>query len=529
MVFRAVFLFCALILADADKNFDVNNNTEIDDITAFGKNNAVNMTENKVEAKQTSVNITKMKKDALQSFVNNSQLENDKQVYLEDIFSGLKNIKWEDDQEICLNHTMLMLKSLQNYTLWAVWMWDSMSPEPYGLFYGAKHHLGNFDQCLYPPWPPQESGFLTQYCLAEVDLGRKGNNGKILDFIGVVDPHQSALEYLHHIPKHHRSLNELTWGVCVPSSCSQKSIQNLLRVLLLRSHLGIKEVDVQITINERCQRAEIDGINAVSMAFLCTLCVFIGAAIFCTYVGSRRCQSNKKSLPTAVIKTFCMKSNAANLMKIKNDGLQSLYGLRFISICIVVGSHQVVFSHLRPISNGRSLDKVYLDYPGIFMARQDLSVDTFFWMSGLLSFHTLMMLKKPPNPLILILKRYVRLAVGLGVVIFFMSGPFALLGSGPLWTRIVDAEMNSCRKNWWLGLLMLNNYIDTENQCYPISWYIPCDFHFFVVTVIVCCVWRKNKCLGMALTAVLGLASMAALGVITYAYKFPAVQIFSYE
>jgi hypothetical protein len=36
------------------------------------------------------------------------------------------------------------------------------------------------------------------------------------------------------------------------------------------------------------------------------------------------------------------------------------------------------------------------------------------------------------------------------------------MGSGPLWNRYLDMEKGTCRQNWWLNILMLSNYINTE-------------------------------------------------------------------
>lgn len=42
-------------------------------------------------------------------------------VYIEDVVFSLTNHNWTRDEEPCLNKTLLLLHSLQNFTLWAVW------------------------------------------------------------------------------------------------------------------------------------------------------------------------------------------------------------------------------------------------------------------------------------------------------------------------------------------------------------------------------------------------------------------------
>ncbi|KOB52163.1 Uncharacterized protein OBRU01_26410, partial [Operophtera brumata] len=57
----------------------------------------------------------------------------------------------------------------------------------------------------------------------------------------------------------------------------------------------------------------------------------------------------------------------------------------------------------------------------------------------------------------------IKLVVALAVVVFYTSAVFPHTGSGPLWIRVKAAETGACLKNWWLNLLMLSNYVDTEN------------------------------------------------------------------
>lgn len=53
--------------------------------------------------------------------------------------------------------------------------------------------------------------------------------------------------------------------------------------------------------------------------------------------------------------------------------------------------------------------------------------------------------------------------VAFAVVIFYVCAVFPYTGTGPLWNRAVAHDTEQCRKNWWLNLLMVSNYIDTEN------------------------------------------------------------------
>lgn len=56
-----------------------------------------------------------------------------------------------------------------------------------------------------------------------------------------------------------------------------------------------------------------------------------------------------------------------------------------------------------------------------------------------------------------------RLVVGLVVVLFYICAVYPYSGTGPLWPKTYSYETLPCRKYWWLNILMLNNYIETEN------------------------------------------------------------------
>lgn len=61
------------------------------------------------------------------------------------------------------------------------------------------------------------------------------------------------------------------------------------------------------------------------------------------------------------------------------------------------------------------------------------------------------------------------------------------------------------------------------------SWYIPCDFHFFVVTVLTFGLYKKWPKLGLSILAVLTTGAIIVPAVITYVYQLAAVQLFTIE
>ncbi|CAG9789249.1 unnamed protein product [Diatraea saccharalis] len=166
---------------------------------------------------------------------------------------------------------------------------------------------------------------------------------------------------------------------------------------------------------------------------------------------------------------------------------------------------------------------------GWLVLHDDLLVDTFFLISAFLTAKALFEFRTLPSIPLMIFRRYIRLVIGLAVVVFFMAAAFDHTGSGPLWNRFSDDEVAACRDNWWLNLLMLSNYIKSGHMCLVMTWYIPCDFHFFVITVIVFALYKRCPTLGMIIACVLAAASIIIPGVINYINKLHAIQLFTYD
>lgn len=53
--------------------------------------------------------------------ISEKKLKSDNPIYLEDVVYALKNQNWTEEEIPCLDHTLNLLRSLKNFTLWAVW------------------------------------------------------------------------------------------------------------------------------------------------------------------------------------------------------------------------------------------------------------------------------------------------------------------------------------------------------------------------------------------------------------------------
>ena len=78
-----------------------------------------------------------------------------------------------------------------------------------------------------------------------------------------------------------------------------------------------------------------------------------------------------------------------------------------------------------------------------------------------------------------------RLTIPLAFVILFTVGIYPLLAKGPLAALQIPYLADRCRDNWWTNLLYVNNLVDAENMCLPVTWYLACDMQMYVVAPLV--------------------------------------------
>lgn len=108
-------------------------------------------------------------------------------------------------------------------------------------------------------------------------------------------------------------------------------------------------------------------------------------------------------------------------------------------------------------------------------------------------------------------------------VIFYEATWKSVLITGPLAAIIVNPEKAFCRKNWWINLLFLNNYMNIDEPCVQQTWYLATYFQLFIITIILFMIlWRFPNTKYFLLTITI-LFSAIVPGVVTYVYKLDGI------
>ncbi|KAL1514039.1 hypothetical protein ABEB36_003363 [Hypothenemus hampei] len=238
----------------------------------------------------------------------------------------------------------------------------------------------------------------------------------------------------------------------------------------------------------------------------------------------------KKTLTEKMILSFSARANFTEMAhkETTNSDLNILYGLRTISILVIIMDHRFGTFTSSALVNFNYVERQYRAPFACVVFHGDLLVDTFFLLSGLLVAYGLLSQfdKKMVNPAFIIFMRYIRLTPVYAFVIFYYATVFNYTGKGPLWKVIAGADSEDCRNNWWTNLLYVNNYVNPGHMCMTHAWYLPCDFHYFIIAVGICILIAKDKKLGICALLVTTMVSMIIPFILTVIYRRPAMLMF---
>lgn len=205
----------------------------------------------------------------------------------------------------------------------------------------------------------------------------------------------------------------------------------------------------------------------------------------------------RESMGSKVLKCWSVQENLNDLFhpprSQKHDAnLDILNGARVLSIMWVLLGHEYAFT-LFFTSNYTSIGSIKSDLFLNFVSAGFYSVDTFFFLGGLLSAYVLT--SKLKHHLLngqtyfgIILHRVMRILPAYAFVIFFFSRITGYFGSGPVWGLYVD-YLKQCDTNWWKNLLFVDNLVNRsfhdKDYCMGWSWYLSNDMQMFLLTPII--------------------------------------------
>ena len=229
--------------------------------------------------------------------------------------------------------------------------------------------------------------------------------------------------------------------------------------------------------------------------------------------------------------SFSPINNIKKLFTVSKKGDQSLAvlnGVRVLSIGWIVIGHSFSFVLLTPTINFANIRNMFEGTLFGLIPAGAFAVDTFFFLSGLLSCYLLTIKMYPKkgstNFFLVYFHRYYRLIFPLMFVQGVAVCLARYLGDGPIYRQSWDSLGGEpCKKYWWSNLLFINNLIPWKmnDECLSYVWYLANDFQFFLITPLFLYAFCKNRYVGYAIIYSLLLGWMLYNGIMAGVYNIP--------
>ena len=236
---------------------------------------------------------------------------------------------------------------------------------------------------------------------------------------------------------------------------------------------------------------------------------------------------------TDVLTTFSLLKVLPQILSTKQppSAITSINGLRVISMFWVILCHTHYWVLLNGAQNVYRIEGVLSRFTFQAIGNAFFSVDSFFFLSGLLVAYLTfreMKRKKGQFPfLTYYLHRYLRLTPTYAFVLFFSWLLTMHLADGP--TYHLAAWQNStsyqnCKSYWWTNLLYINNFYPwrMEEECIGWTWYLSNDMQFYIFSPLIIIPMYFLFPIGLVLSAGVLAVSIAVSGTLAGVYHHQA-------
>ncbi|XP_019874197.2 nose resistant to fluoxetine protein 6 [Aethina tumida] len=361
------------------------------------------------------------------------------------------DIKQHLNDNLCYNQLYKVINfDMSSSERWILEMLDATAKPQSGLLYGNVMHLGNYDECL----SISEGEVQGKYCTVFL-----GASTQILT---------------------------TTWGVCLPSSCNESLIQPLFD----RIHES-QLLPFPLTISNDFCKSNVDAEPLLSgnIIGICVFAFFGILMVAATFVDYFMNLKSKENTRIRILLSFSIYTNGKKIFKTKtNDGTMGcLNGLRVISMAWILFAHGHLFAFFVPSINMITLPDFVKAWFGATITSASMAVDTFFVISGLLVVYLYLKTFEKTGKMSLMMfyiHRILRLTPSLIMVIILSTFILRPTGSGPFYNLVLNMIETSCKDNWWVTLIYLQNYIHPKEMCIAHSWYLAVDTQLYFLAPI---------------------------------------------
>nr|XP_027205919.1 nose resistant to fluoxetine protein 6-like isoform X1 [Dermatophagoides pteronyssinus] len=393
-----------------------------------------------------------------------------------------------------------MFEPSRNRQTWAFKMFDSWSKVPSsGMFRGTITDYGDYDQCL----SIDKSTIPTQYCLVDFAMPMPKPQPKHHNFfhktIGLLPEnfqHHNGSTIYEHLEKYSSIFyyTNIEMAICMPNTCNQNDLETILKDAE-KIGLELKKLSCEHRPTERW-RPNLPQFIAILMlitVFVLSIVAFIND---CIHDGKDRnefitCFSPARNCR----KLFTTKTSSSG-----NDELSCIHGLRVLTICWIIMGHTLDWNNLNVFRDTFLIKESLSDLTKQPFFRTHFSVETFFYITGLLTSYITLGYTKGKlenfNSIAFIVLRYLRLTPQL-VAFMLLTSLLPIMFDGPLWTMYNDRMIGQCHRTWWHNLIYMQNIIDNENICAIHTWFLAADMQLHWLALFPIIAMLKNPRIGL--------------------------------
>ncbi|XP_037889212.1 uncharacterized protein LOC119637327 isoform X1 [Glossina fuscipes] len=172
----------------------------------------------------------------------------------------------------------------------------------------------------------------------------------------------------------------------------------------------------------------------------------------------------------------------------------------------------LMFGHL-PITNRDDVIHTFDHSWSILIRNPMIYIDTLLLISGFLSAYQLSE-EMEQKSYIQLLKRVslkvTRYLPTVYMLICFQTWILPHMNSGPLWTNLVGENARLCEEQWWRNLLSLQNAIDFEETCSPVTVQLALEVQLYLLGPLVVWLYYTDSDAGFFMYGALHAMSVAA-------------------
>nr|XP_018899951.1 PREDICTED: nose resistant to fluoxetine protein 6-like [Bemisia tabaci] len=440
-----------------------------------------------------------------------------------------------ESNSACTHQGELYRRHFSNLTQWAVKMFDSADIAPNGVLETDHLNSGHFDECL--TIDVKSLDLKGQYCLVKAEYSPHKELSpefwapdKETNY-NQPDPMKTVwLDAKPHTDPARKNRSEFEFAVCLPKSCSARDLQVSLQETVNRVAAAHK-LNFKLTVRPQdCAIKDPEIRDPLGFTLTVLIGLSAGGLVFIgTFLDILVFQKNKsKSLLRTCLKPFSVARNLERLQKPSEDAeFTPVNFFKLVILVQIINGHRIMFTFGNRIYNPSWIERLARHPLSAYVnGASSVIVDFFFVIGGFLAYlfiYRTLLQKKRVNLVMVFFYRWLRIVPLYALVIAFYTFVMPSLGEGPVWNRFVERDVAYCRKNWWLNLLFINNYVHSDQLCMIHSWYLSVDMQLFILTSFIAVfIFHHQKAAKLVLGTVVTL-SIVLPAMNLYFGKFHAV------